>query len=107
VFGASTGAAAALDAAAARPQRVGAVVSRGGRPDLAQGLALVEAPTLLVVGGRDTTVIAMNREASARMHCERSLEVVSGAGHLFEERGALEAVCDLAREWFLAHLSRG
>jgi putative phosphoribosyl transferase len=105
LFGASTGAAGALMAAAARPQRVEAVVSRGGRPDLA-GAALGEvvAPTLLIVGGDDTPVIGMNRDAMQAMTCHRELEVVPGASHLFEEPGALEQVAELAREWFQAHL---
>lgn len=100
-FGASTGAAAALVAAAARPKQVRAVVSRGGRPDLA-GRALVEvhAPTLLIVGGRDTVVIALNQEALAQLGVEKSLRIVPGATHLFEEPGALDQVAALAREWF-------
>jgi len=106
-FGASTGAAAALIAAAERPARVGAVVSRGGRPDLARdALASVAAPTLLIVGGADPVVIDLNREAGAQLRCERRLEIVEGATHLFEEPGALEKVGDLARDWFLAHLRR-
>jgi len=106
-FGASTGAAAALVAAARRPNRVAAVVSRGGRPDLAQGiLSQVRAPTLLIVGGRDTPVIGMNEEAMARMlHAEVKLEIVPGATHLFEEAGALDRVAELARDWFLRHLA--
>lgn len=106
LFGASTGAAAALRAAAERPDHVAAVVSRGGRPDLAgDALARVEAPTLLIVGGEDQPVIGMNRDAAARMHCEHSLRIVPGATHLFEERGKLEEVVVLARDWFLRHLS--
>jgi putative phosphoribosyl transferase len=105
LFGASTGAAAALVAAPARPARVGAVVSRGGRPDLAgEALAKVEAPTLLIVGGDDTPVIEMNREAMKAMTCKCELQIVPGASHLFEEPGALERVADLARDWFQAHL---
>ena len=104
-FGASTGAAAALVAAAERPERVGAVVSRGGRPDLAgDALARVTAPTLLIVGGLDTQVIQLNREAQARLGGESRLVIVPGAGHLFEERGALEQVAELARDWFLRYL---
>ena len=104
-FGASTGAGAALVAAASLPEQVGAVVSRGGRPDLAGDmLPRVQAPTLLVVGGDDTPVIAMNRDAMARMHAERELVIVPGATHLFEEPGALEAVAKVARDWFLVHL---
>lgn len=108
LFGASTGSAAALVAAAERPDLVGTVVSRGGRPDLA-GLSLprVQAPTLLIVGGSDYPVISLNRDALQYMSCERSLEVVPGATHLFEEAGALEAVARLAREWFLRHLASG
>ena len=105
LFGASTGAAAALVAAAARPPTVRAVVSRGGRPDLA-GAALREvvAPTLLIVGGDDTPVIEMNRDAMRAMECEHHLEIVPGATHLFEEPGALETVARLARDWFGHHL---
>jgi putative phosphoribosyl transferase len=105
LFGASTGAAAALMAAASRPQRIEAVVSRGGRPDLAgEALPKVAAPTLMIVGGDDTPVIAMNRDAMQAMTCHRELEIVPGAGHLFEEPGALERVAELARSWFEAHL---
>ncbi len=105
-FGASTGAAAALVAAAQRPRAIGAVVSRGGRPDLAgDSLARVEAPTLLIVGGYDTEVIALNREAYGRLLCEKRLEIVPRATHLFEEPGALEAVARLAGDWFLEHLA--
>lgn len=104
-FGASTGAAAALVAAAERPDGAGAVVSRGGRPDLALPvLNRVKAPTLLIVGGRDLPVIDMNREAFEHLHAEKQLEIVPGATHLFEEPGALEQVARLAREWFLGHL---
>jgi dienelactone hydrolase len=106
-FGSSTGGGAALVAAAAHPGKAGAVVSRGGRPDLAgPALASVEAPTLLVVGGEDEIVIDLNRQAMARMRCEVKLEIVPGATHLFEEPGALETVAGLARDWFLQHLSR-
>jgi dienelactone hydrolase len=105
-FGASTGAAAALIAAADRPDRIAAVVSRGGRPDLA-GAALrrVKAPTLLIVGGRDEPVIQLNRQAMRQMHAPVTLEIVPGATHLFEEPGALERVCELAAGWFARHLS--
>lgn len=103
-FGASTGAAAALDAAAAAGTRVRAVVSRGGRPDLARALARVSAPTLLLVGGEDTEVIELNREAKARMRCLCEIAIVPGATHLFEEPGTLEAVAVAARDWFLRHL---
>jgi dienelactone hydrolase len=104
-FGASTGAGAALVAAAAEPERIGAVVSRGGRPDLAgNALPLVRAPTLLIVGGRDLQVLELNRAAMARMQAETRLEIVPGASHLFEEPGALEVVARLARDWFLRHL---
>lgn len=105
LFGASTGAAAALNAAAERPQRVQAVVSRGGRPDLAKSsLALVMAPTLLIVGGLDEVVIGLNRQAAADLCCEHQVEIVPGASHLFEEAGTLEAAAQLAREWFERHL---
>jgi dienelactone hydrolase len=104
-FGASTGAAAALVAAASRPEAVAAVVSRGGRPDLADGaLASVRAPTLLIVGGEDDAVLGMNQQALEQLHGETVLEVVPGAGHLFEEPGALERVELLARTWFLRWL---
>lgn len=100
-FGASTGAAAALVAAARRPAGIAAVVSRGGRPDLAgEHLAQVQAPTLLVVGARDDVVIALNREAYDQLRVERRLEIVPGATHLFEEPGALEQVAGLAGDWF-------
>ncbi len=105
LFGASTGAAAALQAAARRPQEVSAVVSRGGRPDLAEtALAQVRAPTLLIVGGADTEVLAMNRTAYGQLSCEKRLDVVPGATHLFEEAGALEQVAKQAGQWFLEHL---
>ena len=104
-FGASTGAAAALAAAAERPEVVHAVVSRGGRPDLAEPvLPGVRAPTLLIVGGRDTPVIEFNRQALAQLRVEKQLVIVPGATHLFEEPGALEQVAELAREWFARHL---
>jgi putative phosphoribosyl transferase len=106
-FGASTGAGAALVAAAAEPERIGAVVSRGGRPDLAgNALPLVRAPTLLIVGGRDLQVLELNRLAMARMQAETRLEIVPGASHLFEEPGTLEVVAELARDWFLRHLKK-
>jgi putative phosphoribosyl transferase len=105
-FGASTGAAAALVAAAARPDVVGAIVSRGGRPDLAgPALAAVRAPTLLIVGGEDLPVLEPNREAYERLRCEKHLAIVRGATHLFEEPGALDQVARLAREWFERHLA--
>jgi putative phosphoribosyl transferase len=104
-FGASTGAAAALEAAAERPDEIGAVVSRGGRPDLALlVLARVRAPALLIVGGRDAAVIEMNREAFGHLQTEKRLEIVPGATHLFEEPGALENVARLARDWFVKYL---
>jgi putative phosphoribosyl transferase len=107
-FGASTGAAAALIAAAERPQRVAAVVSRGGRPDLAgEALARVTAPTLLIVGGDDPVVIDINYRAQRLLAGESRLEIVPGASHLFEEPGALERVASLARDWFLLHLANG
>ncbi len=106
-FGASTGAGAALLAAAERPEAVGAVVSRGGRPDLAgEALPHVAAPTLLIVGGEDAPVIGMNREAFARIRSEKKLEVVPGATHLFEEPGKLEEVARLAAGWFACHLGQ-
>jgi len=106
LFGASTGAAAALIAAARRPDIVRAVVSRGGRPDLASdSLAAVTAPTLLIVGGRDEVVIELNRQAFARLNAPKQLEIVPGATHLFEEPGALTTVAALARDWFLRSLN--
>jgi putative phosphoribosyl transferase len=105
-FGASTGAGAALVAAAERPDDVGAVVSRGGRPDLAgDALQLVRAPTLLIVGGEDVPVIGMNQEAMQRMRTQTRLEIIPGATHLFEEAGALEEVARLAADWFTHHLA--
>ena len=105
VVGASTGAAAALWAAAEPGIDIAAVVSRGGRPDLARPrLAAVTAPTLLIVGGEDHVVLDLNRQAQAKLRCENRLEVVPGATHLFEEPGTLAAVAALARDWFLAHL---
>lgn len=104
-FGASTGAAAALLAAADQRANVFAVVSRGGRPDLAMDqLSNVRAPTLLVVGGDDHVVLGLNRRALAELRCEADLAVVPGAGHLFEEPGTLQAAADLARRWFVDHL---
>jgi dienelactone hydrolase len=105
LFGSSTGAAAALNAAAARPEQVRAVVSRGGRPDLAMdALPQVQAPTLLIVGGLDHPVIEMNQAAAERLQAPWRLEIVPGATHLFEEPGKLEQVAALARDWFLEHL---
>ena len=104
-FGASTGAGATLVAAAERPDEVGAIVSRGGRPDLAgDALPLVKAPTVLIVGGNDEPVIGMNEEALARMRAVKRLQIVPGASHLFEEPGALEEVARLATVWFARHL---
>lgn len=104
-FGASTGSAAALIAAAKRSDQVRAVVSRGGRPDLAESsLPDVRAPTLLIVGEDDSPVLGLNRKAFAALGCTRKLEVVSGATHLFEEPGKLEAVSRLANDWFLQYL---
>jgi pimeloyl-ACP methyl ester carboxylesterase len=104
-LGASTGAAAAIQAAAERPRHVRAVVSRGGRPDLAGGaLGRLSAPTLLIVGGADGPVIRMNEDALRVMRVSKRLEIVPGASHLFEEPGALEQVALLARDWFLRHL---
>lgn len=106
LFGASTGAAAALVAAAISPEDVMAVVSRGGRPDLAgRHLAQVRAPTLLIVGGEDHGVIALNEAASRKLACDQQLAIVPGAAHLFEEKGALEQVIVLASRWFNAHLA--
>jgi putative phosphoribosyl transferase len=106
-FGASTGAGAALVAAAERPEVAGAVVSRGGRPDLAgNNLPHVRAPTLLIVGGSDVPVIGMNQEALAQLRVEKKLEIVPGATHLFEEPGALEEVARLAAGWFVRHLKQ-
>lgn len=106
LFGASTGAAAALMTAAERPDLVKAVVSRGGRPDLAGSTAsLVHAPTLLIVGSKDTAVIQMNRNAMALMKCKTELKIVPGATHLFEERGTLAQVASLAAHWFTTHLA--
>jgi dienelactone hydrolase len=105
LFGASTGAAAALVAAAARPDIVQAVVSRGGRPDLAgEFLRLVHQPVLLIVGGEDPVVIELNRQAQRELPGVTRLDIIPGATHLFEEAGALEVVARLAREWFLEHL---
>jgi len=104
-FGSSTGGAAALVAAAELPQDVGAVVSRGGRPDLAgDALPRVQAPTLLIIGGNDDTVIELNEMARDQMRCEVKLEIIPGATHLFEEPGALEQVAKLASDWFSLHL---
>src|SRR6476660_3184968 len=106
-FGSSTGGAAALVAAAELPQDVGAVVSRGGRPDLAgDALPTVQAPTLLIVGGNDDTVIELNETALNEMRCQVKLEIITGATHLFEEPGALEQVAKLASDWFSLHLTR-
>ena len=106
LFGASTGAAAALVAAAERPAEVQAVVSRGGRPDLAGGaLPRVRAPTLLIVGGADTLVIDLNQQAFEDLRCEREIVIVPRATHLFEEPGALDQVADLAGHWFEAHIA--
>jgi len=106
LFGASTGAAAALMAAAERPGVIKAVVSRGGRPDLAESTAsLVQAPTLLIVGGRDTAVLEMNRDAMRLMKCKTELQIIPGATHLFEERGALQGVATLAADWFTTYLA--
>jgi dienelactone hydrolase len=104
-FGSSTGGGAALAAAAELPQEVGAIVSRGGRPDLAgDALPKVQAPTLLIVGGNDDIVIELNEMARDRMRCEAKLEIVPGATHLFKEPGALEKVAKLASDWFVSHI---
>lgn len=105
-FGASTGAAAALQAAVQEGQGIGAVVSRGGRPDLAGPyLPAVLAPTLLIVGGNDELVLRLNQQALAELNCQKELVVIPGATHLFEEPGALEQVADLAARWFSRHLA--
>lgn len=107
-FGASTGAAAALQAAAQEGTAIGAIVSRGGRPDLAMDyLPEVTAPTLLIVGGEDYAVLPLNRQAYAKLQSEKELVVIPGATHLFEERGALEKVAELARDWFQRYLGKG
>lgn len=108
-FGASTGAAAALRAAAELGSTVTAVVSRGGRPDLAgdHHLAAVRAPTLLIVGSDDRAVLGLNEAARASLRCENEIAIVPGATHLFEEPGTLQAAAELARDWFLAHLASG
>jgi len=106
-FGSSTGGAAALVAAAQLSQGIGAVVSRGGRPDLAgDALPKVHAPTLLIVGGNDDIVIELNEMARDQMRCEAKLVIVPGASHLFEEQGALEQVAKFASDWFVLHLTR-
>jgi dienelactone hydrolase len=106
LFGASTGGGAALVAAAKKPDRVVAVVSRGGRPDLAaDALPVVQAPTLLIVGGNDGVVIGLNEQARDEMRAETRIEIVPGATHLFEEPGALEQVAELARAWFASHFA--
>ena len=105
-FGASTGAAAALWAAVTAPAPIAAVVSRGGRPDLAaERLPEVRSPTLLIVGSRDPVVLDLNRRAQERLRCKNSLAIVPGATHLFEEPGTLEEAAHLARDWFLDHLA--
>lgn len=104
LFGASTGAAAALGAAAERPRSVRAVVSRGGRPDLAPELSAVRAPTLMLVGGEDHEVLELNRRAEQQLIAPREIRVVPGATHLFEEPGALDQVADAAADWFVRHL---
>lgn len=104
-FGSSTGGGAALVAAAERGEKIGAIVSRGGRPDLAgHALRQVTAPTLLIVGGEDHIVIQMNEQALRAMRCEKALRIVAGASHLFEEPGTLETAAELAAEWFVKHL---
>jgi putative phosphoribosyl transferase len=105
-FGASTGAAAALQAAAREPHEITAVVSRGGRPDLAmEYLHLVQAPTLLIVGGNDESIILLNETAYARLMCPKELVIIPGATHLFEEPGALEKVSQLASDWFMKYFT--
>jgi putative phosphoribosyl transferase len=102
-FGASTGAASALEAAVSLDTKISAVVSRGGRPDLAKDLSKVKAPTLLIVGSLDTQVIGLNRQAYLQLRCEKELEIVEGATHLFEEPGTLEIAANLAADWFEQH----
>lgn len=103
-FGASTGAAAALQTAARKPQGIAAIVSRGGRPDLAfDHLYLVQSPTLLIVGGKDEEIIPLNESAYQKLRCPKEMVIVPGATHLFEETGALEKVAELARDWFLRY----
>jgi pimeloyl-ACP methyl ester carboxylesterase len=105
LFGASTGAAAALIAAAVMPERIAAVVSRGGRPDMGENaLDVVKAPTLLIVGSQDGVVLGLNRKALERLHCVNELHVVPGATHLFEEEGAIEEVARAAADWFVRHM---
>lgn len=105
-FGASTGAGAALYAASQEPENIFAVVSRGGRPDLASTeLEHVQAPTLLIVGGDDTVVIDLNQQAYRQLNCEKKIEIIPGATHLFEEPGTLEQVAELASRWFTTHLA--
>ncbi len=103
-FGASTGAAVALDAAAADGYDIKAVVSRGGRPDLSKSLPLITIPTLLIVGGYDDVVIDLNQKAYDQLKCEKEIKIVEGATHLFEEKGTLEQVAELAKEWFVRYL---
>jgi putative phosphoribosyl transferase len=103
-FGASTGAASALQSAAMLDKNIGAVVSRGGRPDLAVALTKVKAPTLLIVGSRDMQVIDLNQQAYDQLNCEKKIEIVEGASHLFEEPGTLHIVADLAADWFEKYL---
>ena len=105
-FGSSTGAAAALSASAYYGTKIKAVVSRGGRPDLTgDELDLIESPTLLIVGGEDKEIIVLNRQAYSHMGCEKKMEIIPGATHLFEEEGALERVADLAINWFIGHFA--
>jgi putative phosphoribosyl transferase len=107
LFGASTGAGAALEAAARRPDAIAAVVSRGGRPDLAwEALPSVQCPTLLIVGGEDREVLALNRRAQSQLTCRSELVVIPGSTHLFPEPGALEQVAQLAADWFLTSFPR-
>lgn len=103
-FGASTGAASALQSAALLDKNIRAVVSRGGRPDLTKALNAVKAPTLLIVGARDTQVLGLNNQAYEQLHCEKHIEIVEGASHLFEEPGTLHVVANLAADWFDKYL---
>jgi len=104
-FGASTGAASALQAAAILSENIRAVVSRGGRPDLTKALPKVKAPTLLIVGSLDTKVLALNQQAYEQLQCNKEVEIVAGASHLFEEPGTLHVVADLAAGWFTRYLA--
>lgn len=104
-FGASTGAAVALDAAAADGYDIKTIVSRGGRPDMSKSLSLIKIPTLLIVGGYDDIVIELNKKAYDQLNCEKEMKIIEGATHLFEEKGTLEQVAELATEWFMRYVT--